>query len=73
VAHGGRPSSRSTRRSCVRVAAEQQRGGVTVPPAWDRRVVVPEVQPRNTPKVCACWDWRVGGLHVGRCERTVCG
>jgi hypothetical protein len=22
------------------------------PPAWDKRVVVPEVQPRDTPKVC---------------------
>lgn len=25
------------------------------PPAWDKRVVVPEVQPRDTPKV----SWRV--------------
>jgi hypothetical protein len=38
------------RRSSLQVVAEQQRQGP--PPAWDRRVVVPEVQPRDTPKVC---------------------
>lgn len=40
--------TRSVRRSSLKVLAEQQQGP---PPAWDRRVVVPEVQPRDTPKV----------------------
>ncbi|KAF8060091.1 hypothetical protein HT031_005030 [Scenedesmus sp. PABB004] len=36
-------------RRCVRVMAKQQQSAGP-PPAWDRRVVVPEVQPRDTPK-----------------------
>ncbi len=34
-------------RSRLRVVAKQDAG---VPPAWDRRVVVPHVQARDTPK-----------------------
>lgn len=37
----------------VRVEAKQwaSKGGVLIPPAWNKRVVVPEVEPRDTPKV----------------------
>lgn len=37
------------KRSCMQVRAEQAGGP---PPAWPRRVVVPEMKPRDTPKVC---------------------
>jgi len=50
----GKTATRSMRvsRSALRCKAlnvtHQQQGP---PPAWDKRVVVPEVQPRDTPKV----------------------
>jgi hypothetical protein len=41
--------SRSSLR-CKALNVQHQAQGP--PPAWDRRVVVPEVKPRDTPKVC---------------------
>jgi len=41
------------RARAVRVEAKQwaSKGGVLIPPAWNKRVVVPEVEARDTPKV----------------------
>jgi hypothetical protein len=36
---------------CSRLNVVAQQAAVSVPPAWNKRVVVPEVQPRDTPKV----------------------
>lgn len=41
----------------VQVVAKQYSGP---PPAWDRRVVVPDVKPRDTPKVVQdMWNLRI--------------
>lgn len=42
--------SRSSSLRCKALNVQHQAQGP--PPAWDKRVVVPEVQPRDTPKVC---------------------
>ena len=47
-ATGRRACQVQGRRLAVRVSAKQ---GATVPPAWPKRVVVPEVEPRDGPKV----------------------
>lgn len=78
----GMRGSRCVRRSSLKVAAEQQRGRGP-PPAWDRRVVVPEVQPRDTPKVGWHWCSACSSSHstgagaiavcagpMGQCEST---
>jgi hypothetical protein len=46
-------ASASGRVCAVRVEAKQwaSKGGVLIPPAWNKRVVVPEVEARDTPKV----------------------
>lgn len=46
-------ASAAGRARAVRVEAKQwaNKGGVLIPPAWNKRVVVPEVEPRDTPKV----------------------
>lgn len=46
---GQRAFLQKGRRAVVRVSAKKQDAGP--PPAWPRRVVVPEVEPRTTPKV----------------------
>lgn len=45
---GVRASGRVSRGNKLNVVAKQYAGP---PPAWPRRVVVPEVQPRDGPKV----------------------
>jgi hypothetical protein len=51
----------SGRARAVRVEAKQwaNKGGVLIPPAWNKRVVVPEVEARDTPKVRERERWRV--------------
>jgi hypothetical protein len=46
-------ASSAGRVRAVRVEAKQwaSKGGVLIPPAWNKRVVVPEVEARDTPKV----------------------
>jgi hypothetical protein len=41
---------RASRTRAVRVEAKQwsSKGGVLIPPAWNKRVVVPEVEPRKS-------------------------
>ena len=70
-------ASATGRVRAVRVEAKQwaSKGGVLIPPAWNKRVVVPEVEPRDTPKVSEganerlCSNW---GASLCLCARALC-
>lgn len=60
--------SRSSLR-CKALNVQHQAQGP--PPAWDKRVVVPEVQPRDTPKVCVVtFGMLAEQLGAERCHKA---